>query len=153
MLNWFKKFRAASVDELTVFGDVWRGDVDSDLPDPNFDEADVIGVMIELEWKLAPRLVIITGEGNVDNMRSRSGIRTTFFKKVPIPASFRPFLITTSTIHIEKSIDGLLGTQTRSRSMVGIDETMELWRLPQLERFLFNIGGDFTTEEVFSKTK
>ena len=34
--------------------------------------------------------------------------------------------------------------------MVGTDETMELWRLPQLERFLFNIGGDFTTEEVFS---
>ena len=55
-----------------------------------------------------------------------------FFKKNgPIPASFcfyfRSFLVTIS-IQTEKSIDGVLGIQTRGRRMVGADETTELWR-------------------------
>ena len=53
-----------------------------------------------------------------------------FFKNGPIPASFvyfRSFLVTIS-IQIEKSIDGVLGIQTRGRWMVGADETTELWR-------------------------
>ena len=53
-----------------------------------------------------------------------------FFKKMgqswPL---FVYFLITIS--RIEKSIDGVLGIQTRGRRMVGADETTELWR-PQV---------------------
>ena len=56
----------------------------------------------------------------------------TFFlkKNGPIPASFvyfRSFLVTIS-LQIEKSIDGVLGIQTRGRRMVGADKTTELWR-------------------------
>ena len=47
----------------------------------------------------------------------------------PLFVYFRYFLITISII--EKSIDGVLGTRTRGRRMVGADETTELWR-PQL---------------------
>ena len=53
-----------------------------------------------------------------------------FFKNGLIPASFvyfRSFLITIS-IQIEKSVDGVLGIQTRGRRMVGADKTTELWR-------------------------
>ena len=42
---------------------------------------------------------------------------------------FRSFHVTIS-IQIEKSIDGVLGIQTRGSRMVGIDETTELWRPP-----------------------
>ena len=45
-----------------------------------------------------------------------------------IPASFvyfRPFLIKISTIQIEKSIGGVLGIRTRSRRIVGGDQTTE----------------------------
>ena len=45
----------------------------------------------------------------------------------PLFVYFRSFLITTS-IQIEKSIDGVLGIQTQGRRMVGADETTELWR-------------------------
>ena len=31
---------------------------------------------------------------------------------------------------LKKSIDGVLGIQTRGRRMVGSDDTTELWRLP-----------------------
>ena len=48
----------------------------------------------------------------------------------PLFVYFRPFLITISIIQIDKSIDGVLGTQTRGHMMVGADNTMELWRLP-----------------------
>ena len=41
---------------------------------------------------------------------------------------FHSFLVTIS-IQIEKSIDGVLGIQTRGHRMVGADETMEQWRL------------------------
>ena len=52
---------------------------------------------------------------------------------------FRPFLITISIIQIEKSIDGVLGIQTRGRQIVGSDETTELWRSPQkTSYFLFD---------------
>ena len=40
---------------------------------------------------------------------------------------FCSFLVTIS-IQIEKSIDGVLGIQTRGHRMVGADKTMELWQ-------------------------
>ena len=46
----------------------------------------------------------------------------------PLFVYFRSFLV---TISIWKSIDGVLGIQTRGRRMVGADETMELWRPPK----------------------
>ena len=49
----------------------------------------------------------------------------------PVFVYFRSFLVTIS-IQIEKSIDGVLGIQARGRRMVDADETMELWRPPQL---------------------
>ena len=55
------------------------------------------------------------------------------FLNGPILASFcffRSFLITIS-IQIEKSVDGVLGIQTRGRRMVGVDETTELWQPPE----------------------
>ena len=52
----------------------------------------------------------------------------------PLFVYFSSFLITIS-IQIEKSINGVLGIQTRSRRMVGTDETMELWR-PHLNRII-----------------
>ena len=39
-----------------------------------------------------------------------------------------PFLITISIIQIEKSLDGVLGIQTRECRMVGSDETTEQWQ-------------------------
>ena len=45
-------------------------------------------------------------------------------KKGPIPAFFvyfRPFLIKISRIQIEKSVEGVLGTRTCSRMMVGAE--------------------------------
>ena len=45
---------------------------------------------------------------------------------------FRPFLITISIILIEKSLDGVLGIQTCGSTMVGSDETTELWRPPNM---------------------
>ena len=50
----------------------------------------------------------------------------------PLFVYFRSFLSTIS-IQIEKSIDGVLGIRTRGRRMVGADKTMELWR-PFLKR-------------------
>ena len=44
-------------------------------------------------------------------------------------AYFHSFLIMIP-IQIEKSIDGVLGIQTRGLRMVGADETTELWRPP-----------------------
>ena len=59
---------------------------------------------------------------------------TDFFSKMgqyrPLFVYFRSFLIIIST-QIEKSIDDVLGIRTRGRRMVGIDETMELWRPPK----------------------
>ena len=45
----------------------------------------------------------------------------------PLFVYFRYFLDTISIIQIEKSIDGVLGIQTRGRRMVGADETTESW--------------------------
>ena len=53
----------------------------------------------------------------------------------PLFVYFCSFLITIS-IQIEKSIDGVLGIQTRGRRMVGADKTTELWRPPTVERLL-----------------
>ena len=49
----------------------------------------------------------------------------------PLFVYFCPFPITIS-IQIEKSVDGVLGIQTWGRSMVGADETTELWRPPNV---------------------
>ena len=43
----------------------------------------------------------------------------------PLFVYFRSFLTTISMIQIEKSVDGVLGNQTRGRRMVGADETTE----------------------------
>ena len=51
-------------------------------------------------------------------------------QSLPLFVYFPPFLITISTIQIEKSIDGMLGIQTWGRRMVGADETPELRWLP-----------------------
>ena len=47
----------------------------------------------------------------------------------PLFVYFHSILVTIS-IQIEKSIDGVLGIQTRGCRMVGVDETTELWRPP-----------------------
>ena len=65
-----------------------------------------------------------------------------FFKKNwPIPASFCLFLSFFMSIptQMKKSLDGVLGTRTRGRRMVGADETTELWR-PSL---FFSLGRKF----------
>ena len=49
----------------------------------------------------------------------------------PLVVYFHSFLVTIS-IQIEKSVDGVLGIQTRDRRMVGSDETMELWQPPKI---------------------
>ena len=46
----------------------------------------------------------------------------------PLFVYSRYFLDTISIIQIEKSIDGVLGTRTRGRRMVGADETTELYK-------------------------
>ena len=48
----------------------------------------------------------------------------------PLFVYFCPFLITISIIQIGKSVDGVLGIRTRGRTLVGPDETTELWRPP-----------------------
>ena len=48
----------------------------------------------------------------------------------PLFVYFRYFLDTISIIQIEKSVDGVLGIQTRGRRMAVADETMELWQPP-----------------------
>ena len=68
-----------------------------------------------------------------NDVRSRDVSSTMFFlflkmgQSRPLFVYFRSFLITISIIQIEKSIDGVLGIQTRGCRMVGADETMELW--------------------------
>ena len=59
-----------------------------------------------------------------------------FFKKTGLnPVSFCLFSFfshdkySTNTVN-EKSVDGVLGTQTRGGRMVGADESTELWRHP-----------------------
>ena len=64
----------------------------------------------------------------------------------PLFVYFRSFI--TISIQIEKSIDGVLGIQTRGRRMVGADETTELWRPPM--SLLFTIHK-FATEEYIEK--
>ena len=79
-------------------------------------------------------------------IRTREGNSRSFFKKIvqsrPLFNYFRPFLITISIVQIGKSIDGVLGTQTCSRMMVGIDDTTELWRPPKSQELFsdFYIG-------------
>ena len=75
-----------------------------------------------------------------------------FFLNWPIPASFClffSFLVTISIKQIEKSVDGVLGIQTRGRMMVGTNETMELWR-PQESHYLKSINSNHRTNCFFS---
>ena len=57
---------------------------------------------------------------------------------------FRPFLIPIaikiSTIHIEKSVDCVLGIWTQGRWMVGADKTMEQWQ-PTNATLIFAYGN------------
>ena len=46
----------------------------------------------------------------------------------PIFVYFCHLIITISIIQIEKSVDGVLGIQTRSCGMLGADNTMVQWR-------------------------
>ena len=75
-----------------------------------------------------------------------------FFKKTgqscPLFVYFRSFLVSIS-IQIEKSIDGVLGIQTRGRRMVGADETTELWRPPQLDLLLFILPSPASFSFIF----
>ena len=48
----------------------------------------------------------------------------------PLLVYFHYFLTTISLIQIEKSIDGVLGIQTRGCRLVGADKTTELWWPP-----------------------
>ena len=54
----------------------------------------------------------------------------------PLFVYFRSFLITIS-IQIEKNIDGVLVIRTQGRTMVGADETTELWQ-PQCVQIMFH---------------
>ena len=56
---------------------------------------------------------------------------------------FRHFHITIQ-LQIEKSIDGVLGIRTRGHTMVGTEETTELWRPPY--PFLELKSKDFMVE-------
>ena len=55
----------------------------------------------------------------------------------PLFVYFLPFHIT-NQLQIDKSIDGVLGIQTRGRRMEGADETTELWRPPLF--YLFGLS-------------
>ena len=66
----------------------------------------------------------------------------------PLFVYFRPFFITISLIQTEKSVDGVLGIQTRGPRMVGADITTELWRPPlTLILFQFYILSVFENNE------
>ena len=54
----------------------------------------------------------------------------------PLFAYFHYFLDTISIIQIEKSVDGVLGIQTRGHRMVGTHKTMELWQPPSVSFLL-----------------
>ena len=58
---------------------------------------------------------------------------------------FCPFIITTSIIQIDKSLNGVLGIRTRSRSMVGADDTMELLR-PSIKLIILIILMDLHSQ-------
>ena len=61
-----------------------------------------------------------------------SGLRILFLKNWPIPASFCLFLFFSCYNFNRnwKSVNGVLGIQTRGHRMVGADKTTELWRPP-----------------------
>ena len=64
------------------------------------------------------------------------------FKNGPIPASFCLFSFFSHYIFNNtkwKSIDGVLGIQTRGRLMEGADDTTELWQLPPGRKFLYPV--------------
>ena len=70
----------------------------------------------------------------------------------PLFVYFHNFLDTFSIIQIEKSVDGVLGIQTRGRRMVGADETTELWRplLPRFKELPIHVRKSFCLFLLFS---
>ena len=66
----------------------------------------------------------------------------------PLFVYFRHFLDTISIIQIEKSVDEVLGIQTRGRRMVGADETTELWRPPILAAQSFSGNQSASKQEL-----
>ena len=68
---------------------------------------------------------------------------SSFFKKGPIPASFCLFSFFSHsnssdkyTLRIEKSLDGVHGTWTRSSRIKSADESTELWRDTNIWKFV-----------------
>ena len=59
----------------------------------------------------------------------------------PLLVYFRPFLVTIWKIRIEKSLEGVLGIQTRGHRMVGTYKTTELWWPPWNFFFLLLQAG------------
>ena len=66
----------------------------------------------------------------------------------PLFVYFHYFLDTFSIIQIEKSVEGVLGIQTRGRRMVGADETTELWRPLINNRFTYLVESKLVKQEV-----
>ena len=73
------------------------------------------------------------GGNALSSVPTAAPITKCFFKNGPNPASFCLFSFfshdkySTNTIN-DKSIDGVLGTQTQGGRMVGANESTELWR-------------------------
>ena len=53
----------------------------------------------------------------------------------PLIVYFRYFLNTILIIQIEKSINGVLGIQTRGHILAGTDKTTDLWRPPSHDSY------------------
>ena len=70
-------------------------------------------------------------EMNMIIVTLRYSVNSFLMKNVLVFFYFSHFLITISTIQIEKIFDGVLGIWTHVRWMVGTDETTELWRPPK----------------------
>ena len=51
-------------------------------------------------------------------------------QSLPLFVYFRPFIITISIVQNEKSVDGVLGIQTRGCTIEVADKIMELWQPP-----------------------
>ena len=61
----------------------------------------------------------------------------------PLFAYFSPFHMTNTALilQMKKSVDGVLGTRTRSGRMVGADESTELWWHPLAFFLSFSVTG------------
>ena len=68
----------------------------------------------------------------------------------PLFVYFHSFLITISKIHIEKSVDGVLGIRTCGCRMEGAYVTTELWR-PPAEQNLTLFSASFIAQIKYLK--